>query len=155
MISILIALRDKFNFIFKKIYVIEKDNEIINNYFIISLIHLLCFFNLYYILSLFNIKILYKIDNLFFYDDFKNNKKPQIKPIILNVLISNDINQIDLTETIKNYDMNIPLYIFFYNENIKINNFINIDIETLKNCKRNKITYKIDDIYNKKISEII
>jgi hypothetical protein len=155
MISILIALRDKFNFIFKKIYLIEKDNKIIHNYFIFGLINLLCLFNLTYILSLFNIKILYKIDNLFFYDDFKNNNKPQIKPIILSLNISNDTNQLELTDIIKHYDINIPLYLFFYNEKIDTIKFNEMNIETFKNFKKSKTTYKISDINNKKISEII
>jgi hypothetical protein len=155
MIPILIALRDKFNFIFKKIYLIEKDNEIIHNYLIFGLINLLCLFNLNYILSLLNIKILYKIDNLFFYDDFKNNNKPQIKPIILSVNISNDSKQLELTDIIKNYDMNIPLYLFFYNENIDKNEYTTMNIETLKNFKRAKLIYQINDINNKKIAEII
>lgn len=155
MISILITLRNKFNFIFKKIYLIEKDNEIIHNYLIFSLINLLCLFNLNYILLLLNIKILYKIDNLFFYDDFKNNNKAQIKPIILSVNISNDLNQLELTDIIKNYDMNIPLYLFFYNENIDKNKYKIMNIETFKNFKRTKLIYEINDISNKKIAEII
>ncbi len=131
------------NILNKRILLVEKGNNIIDNkyyLFFINILYNLKLLNLFYS----NYKIIYNIDNLIFYDD---NIKHDFK--LRSVILKFTINDVDYTTKIKQYNINIPVYIFKYLE--KIENGGIIYIKTLKGQK----TMKIDEIKSKYLYEVL
>ena len=156
MYQLLILIRNKLNFFFfKKICIVERNKKIIKNGIIIFLFNLLYNLNFVYLLSYLNINILYKIDELYFYEEFKEKKTFSITPIFLTFKILKNNESNELTERIKKYDTKVPLKLFFINENININNFNKIYLNILKNFKSKELNYDINEVIDKRITDII
>lgn len=156
MYQLLILIRNKLNFFFfKKICIVERKKKIIKNGIIIFLFNLLYNFNFVYLLSYLNVNILYKIDELYFYEEFKEKKTFSITPIFLTFKILKNNESNELTERIKKYDTKVPLKLFFINENININNFNKIYLNILKNFKNKELNYDINEVIDKRITDII
>jgi hypothetical protein len=86
------------------------------------------FFGINHIFRYCKINYLYKLENIYFYEDYTNSK-------IMNIIVKANIGDEDVTELFKKYHSNVPFYLFLINENI-----------LFKNC---------DDIYNVSITSIV
>lgn len=129
-INTLIKSRNKFVRIFGiKIILIYKDNEIIDNNTLMFLASLIFKINYQEILFINKINYLYKLDNIYFYEDYSNTNII-ISPIILTAKIKIDDREIDILDKLSNYSLSVPLFIFLYNE--KYNNIDNIQFNIFK-----------------------
>jgi hypothetical protein len=156
--NISIKIRNKLVRVFStKIILIEKNNQIISNNLLMLLSSLIYKINYQEILFIFKINYLYKIDNIYFYEDYTNNNI--ICPIILSAKITtyNEQteldNKIDIINNISKYNLSVPLYIFIYNE--KINNINNIEFKIFKSGKIIDIIINYNNNKYKKIYELI
>jgi hypothetical protein len=148
-----IYLREKYlNIIKKKILLIEKNNKLIDNNLIIFSINRLYNFNLKHLLKYYNYNIVYELDNLIFYDENIINKLT-IQSIIINVSHSNDESENNITETIKKYSLNIPIYIIVKLEKFNIKSFLIFKFLSKGGTITKK--YKINDILNKRLCELV
>jgi len=144
-------LRNLYISIFKKkILLIEKNNIVINNY---KLLFLTNYINLKYLLRVNKYNIIYELDNLIFYDEHKTNNKLNITSIIILTTISTNYITNDITDKIKKYTMNVPLFVIIKLEKLDIDNIINFKV--LKQSKIVDISYKLKDIAYKKLFELI
>ncbi len=157
MISTLINSRNKFVRIFGiKIILIHKDGEIINNKLLMFLSSLIFKINYQEILFINKINYLYKLDNIYFYEDYTINTV-KISPMIISATINIntneiDTNEIDILKKLSYYSLSVPLFIFLYNE--KYYNINNIQFTIFKSGKFTNIiinydnTSKYKKIYN-------
>lgn len=144
MISTLIKSRNKFVRIFGiKIILIYKDNEIINNNALMLLSSLIFKINYQEILFINKINYLYKLDNIYFYEDYSNTNII-ISPIIISAKIKIENQEINILENLSNYSLAVPLFIFLYNE--KYNNIDNIQFKIFKLGKFTDIVINYNDI---------
>jgi len=167
---LLIYLREKYiNLFKKKILLLEKNNEIIDNKILLFFCNKLYYLNFKYIIKLLKINMIYEIDNLIFYDENKNfmNIYSSIvildcKLIINNNLSANNILNYDneaeelffnITDNIKKYSFNIPIFIIVKLENIDIKSNIKINVLSRSQIKIKE--YDINDILYKKLYEIL
>lgn len=149
----IIILRETFIALFqKKILILEKNKQLCDNKIILFIVNCLYNVGLIYILKYNNINIVYKIDNLIFYDENKKNKKLHVNGIITESTICKENNiliDIDFFSIIKKYPLNIPIYILIRLENIsrfdvvkiKFINFgiIKTNIFIFNNIKNNRL----------------
>lgn len=136
----------------KQIIVIEKNKQIIKNNWYIWPMQILVFLNLTYIIEFFNFNYIYNIDNIYFYNDIKS---PNIIKLYSSVIIEFSYNKINITDIIKKYHIDVPIYIIFDLENLEGNNSI-IDIKVLNLSKIITNTYNdFTEIKFKKLSELI
>jgi hypothetical protein len=154
--KLLINSREWFIHVFKKkILLVEKDNEIVKNKYIIIPLNLFYFFYIKDLLKYNNINMIYELDGLIFYDDNKIHTLT-INQIMLNfnIIDPNNSNNIkEIIEQINKYSKQIPFYIIVEMENIDKN--LNIQI-ILMNCGKIKIKeFEIQQIINKKLYELI
>jgi hypothetical protein len=156
LIKSLIDLREIYIKIFKKkILMIEKNNQIISNKYVIYLINLFYFFLIDDLLKINKINTIYELDEIIFYN---NNKINEIyfTQIMLDFDIidpSNDNYNENITEKIKKYSKNIPFYIIIKIERININLSIKIK---LMNINKILIRYfKIINILDKTLCELL
>ena len=144
----IVNFRNIWTTFYKNICLLDSNNNIINNKFVLFFLNNISYYFLIngFILKLIKINYLYKIDSLYFYENYlpKNNF---IFPIIYNFKLNNELELID---RLKLYDFNVPIKIFFMNENININKYNYIYLKTLK---FNKV-FNIDNILNYKISDL-
>jgi hypothetical protein len=139
-------LRNKYISIFKKkILLIEKNNKITDNKITIKLINIFYLLNLKRLLKYNNYNILYKIDDLIFYDDTIIDNI--IHEIILYVELVEE--SIDVTSNVQKYSLNTPIYIIVKLE--KYNTEGTIKFRTLNG----EMEHKIADIMYQKLYEII
>jgi len=144
MLNTLIKTRNKFVKIFGiKLILIYKDNEIIDNSTLMFLSSLIFKINYQEILYINKINYLYKLDNIYFYEDY-NNSNIIISPIILSAKINIYDHEIDILEKLANYSLAVPLFIFLYNE--KYNNVDNIEFKIFKLGKITDIIINYNEI---------
>uniref|UniRef100_A0A6C0DA07 Uncharacterized protein n=1 Tax=viral metagenome TaxID=1070528 RepID=A0A6C0DA07_9ZZZZ len=142
-----IFLIDKFKKRFcRKILLVEKDNELINDKVTIFLTNLLYNYKLNYLFRLNKINIVYEMDDLIFYNITKNNLK--ISPVILSSKITNKTDDV-----IQRYSIDIPIPIIMKIENLDENNELELTI--MKKGKIIKLNYFFKDIIDKKLFEIL
>lgn len=156
LIKSLIDLRELYIKTFKKkILMIEKNNQIISNKYIINLINLFYFFLIDDLLKINKINTIYKLDDIIFYN---NNKINEIyfTQIMLNFDIidpNNEEYNDNITEKIKKYSKNIPFYIIIKIEKINVSLSVKIKLMNI-----NKILikcFKIIDILDKTLYELL
>jgi hypothetical protein len=128
------------------INIINNDNNIIDNKILIKLINIFYHMNLKHFLKINDYKIVYEMDNLIFYDD---NKTSYISKIILNIELIYKSNTLNITERIKKYSLNTPIYIIVNIEKYNINATIKF---SLLGTEFNK---KIIDILDNTLYDII
>jgi len=165
---------------FRNINLVEKNNTVVNNKIVLFFINLFFNFPIKYIFKYSKINYLYKIDSLYFYENY-NQVINSIFPVILSFKLvknkselaseklllaseytklindkselvkdkSESVNELELIDKIKMYDANVPIKIFFINENIDIDKYDTVVIKTLKSKSLNNFIIK--DIINYKI----
>jgi hypothetical protein len=138
----------------KKIIYIEINNDIIDNYYINFGLNFLIKFNFDFILKYLNIKYFYKLDDIYFYQDYTNNVH-LLNSTILNVYLLNQQQEISVLNKFKNYNFNVPLRYFLLNE--KLFNYYIIKFKLFKNGKMElkEIDINSRDNNYKKFFEII
>ena len=154
MISNLIKLRNKTIRVFgTKIILMHKNNEIINNKYIMYLSSFIFKINYQEILFINKINYLYKLDNIYFYEDYTNSNII-ISPIIISATVEINNNNINILDKLIQYNLSVPLFIFLYNE--QINNINNINFKILKLGKFIDIIINYNNITKyKKIHELL
>jgi len=141
-------LRNKYIVLIKKnILLIEKNNIIYNNIILIKIINLLYHFNFKHLLKYYDYNIIYEMDNLIVYDE--NITSTNIYKIILNAELIDNENIININDQIKKYSLNIPFFLLICIEKYNIN--CEIKFYILDGTR----TYKIIDILNKKLCDLI
>jgi hypothetical protein len=137
---------DKFKKRFcRKILLVERDNELINDKVTIFFTNLLYNYRLNYLFRLNKINIVYEMDDLIFYNTKKNSLK--ISPIILSSKITNKTDDL-----IQKYSLDIPIAIIMKIENLDEKSELELNI--MKKGKILTINYIFKDIIDKKLFEI-
>jgi hypothetical protein len=159
----IVDARDTFISIYKNINILEKNDLYVNNKVLLLFVNLFFHFPIKYILKYSKINYLYKIDSLYFYENYSpisNNIYPMMltfKILSKSKLYNNEktilLDDLDLLDRIKLYNMNVPFKIFLLNENININNYNEIIVKTLKS--RRNIIYNINDCINYNLSDFV
>jgi hypothetical protein len=151
---LLINLREWFVKTFKKkILLIEIDNLLITNKLIIYLLNLIySIFFVKYILKYFEINIVYELDGLIFYEDYKKHELT-INQVMLGFTIINPNNENNIIDKISKYSKNVPFYIIVKLENIDI--YSNLKITLMNRGKIKTNEYEIRKILNTKLYELI
>ena len=165
MYSYIINFRNTFMSLIRSINLFEINNQVINNKFILFFVNLFFIFPVKYIFKYSNINYLYKIDSLYFFENY-NQQPTKIYPVILNfklldihknnILNENNekiLNEINVIDKIKMYNFNVPIKIFFINENIDINKYNTIIVKTLKS--KTDIKFNVKDTINYNISDFL
>jgi hypothetical protein len=153
----LINMRERFIKLFnKKIILLERNKSFIDN------IYQLFFFNLLYyvgckqLLKYYKYNLIYKLDNLIFYEDYEK-KIHLTNSIILSSEICvppyNKNKKYTYELILKHYSKNIPIYIIMKLENLKQDMTIKLNIFSNKTTKT--LEYNLHDIYDKKLYEIL
>lgn len=134
--SKLIILRDflVFNF-FSIIRQIQFKKFKLTNSFLFHFIRIIPFFILIRLFNLLNIKYIYELDDMYF-SNYTSNI--HINPVILDFSIQVENNKISLIDTIKKYNLSIPINYFVIN-----NPFIENGDITFKYLKKGKIINKV------------
>lgn len=175
----IIYLRNVFMSTFRNINLVEKNNTVVNNKIVLFFINLFFHFPIKYIFKYSKINYLYKIDSLYFYENY-NQVINSIFPVILSFKLvknkSESVNdklllaseytklindkselvnesELELIDKIKMYDANVPIKIFFINENIDIDKYDTVVIKTLKS--KSLTNFNIKDIINYKICDFL
>lgn len=151
--KIFIKVRDIYKYQSKQIILVEKDDKIIRNTLLLWSIQLLSIFGLSFIINKFGLNYLYIMDDIYFYHTQKETKPKIIFSVINNCLIKNSWNNENITEKILKYNIDVPLRIIIENENIDEND--NIEFEVLHLGQKKIKVYVIEEIKNKKLSEVI
>ncbi len=171
MYSYIINFRNTFMSLIRSINLFEINNQVINNKFILFFVNLFFIFPVKYIFKYSNINYLYKIDSLYFFENY-NQQPTKIYPVILNfklldihknnILNENNenneknekiLNEMNVIDKIKMYNFNVPIKIFFINENIDINKYNTIIVKTLKS--KTDIKFNVKDTINYNISDFL
>ena len=148
----LIPLRNFYKNQIKQVIIVEKNNQIIKNNWYIWFIQVLVFFNLTNMIDFVGYNYLYNIDNIYFYH---NLKSPNILKFYSSVIIEFNHNKNDITDIIKKYHINVPIYIIFDLENLeKKDNYIEIKFINLGKIST-KIYNNFNEIKFKKLNELI
>jgi hypothetical protein len=155
-----IFMRDTYINLFKKdILLLEKDNEIIDNKCMLFLIDKLYNINLKYLLKNEKINIVYRLDDLIFYDNYNKDTTLKIVPVILDakLIITDNLNKdetiINILDRIKQYSVLVPIYIIVKLECYNMHDKLKITV--LKSFSKKILEYDIVDILNKKLYEIL
>lgn len=152
----IITLREIFiNLFQKKILLLEKNKQLIDNKITIFAVN--CFYNfgLNYVLKYNNINIIYKIDNLIFYDENKK-KKLHVNGIIIDSTIHKEtdyLKSIDFLNVIKTYSLNMPINIIIKLEKISLYDVLKIKFLRCGVLKTNKFIFR--NIINMKLYELL
>lgn len=151
----LVRLREWYIHLFKKkILMIEKNKKFISNKFIIYLLNLFYFF-VKNLLKINKINIIYELDGLIFYDD-NSIREIKINQIMLEFNIINpeiENYKKDFTNEINKYSRSIPFYIIVSIDKININ--FNVQIKLMSMGKITIREFKIANILNKKLYELM
>jgi hypothetical protein len=158
----IIGFRDICMSIYKNIVLLEKNDHCVNNKLILLFVNLFFHFPIKYILKYSKINYLYKTDSLYFYENYINISN-NIYPMVLNFNLiktsNNDddreslLDELNLYDKFKLYNMNVPINMFFINEDIDINYYDTISIKTLKT--KQFVKFKIKDCINYKLSYFV
>jgi hypothetical protein len=95
------------------------------------------------ILFINKINYLYKLDNIYFYEDY-SIYNVKISPIIISATININKDEIDILNKLSYYSLEVPLFIFLYNE--KYYNINNIQFKIFKSGKITDIIINYDNI---------
>lgn len=154
--SLYINIRNFYKYQTKKIILVEKKNQIIKSNYILWFVQLLSILNFNFIINKFGYNYLFLIDDMYYYYTNNKPKNKIIFSIITNCFIKYNTFNYDITEKILKYNLEVPMFIIFENENIFfLTNENNIIIEfALFNLNQNK-RYSIEEIKYKKLGEII
>ena len=151
---LLIYLRDKYINIFKKkILLLEKDNEILDNKILLFFTNKLYHWYLKHYIKLNKINSVYELDNLIFYDENKIHQNIHSPILILNCCLIYNNEIVDITNNITRYSFNVPIYIIIKLENINIESIFKINMLAKYTIKTQE--YKLDEILYKKLYEIL
>jgi len=145
----LIDVRNLYTINFRtKIIGFVSKNEFNNNIYIIGLLNIIPYLFTYYIMSMLNLKYIYKRDDIISYSNSSSNK---IIPLLLSIHLEKNNNNIDLKEIFSIYENNVPIYIIFKNENIDIDHKDQLYIKYIKQGKicEKKIDFKKIKLYLK------
>ena len=112
-------------------------NKILYKNSLFNLISPFFFCGINYIFKYNKINYLYKLENIYFYEDYTNSK-------IMNIVTKVTNNDDNITESFKKYHSNVPFYLFLLNEKI---DFDNINITSINKGKI--IKNKVNDIFLK------
>jgi hypothetical protein len=151
--TVFIKVRDIYKYQSKQIIIVEKDNKIIKNSLAVWCVQLLSIFGLGFIINKFGLNYLYFMDDMYFYHTQKQTKPKIIFSIINSCFVKNSWNNENITEKILKYNLDVPLKIIIENENIDEND--NIEFEVLHLGQKKIKGYRIEEIKNKKLSEVI
>lgn len=151
--TVFIKIRDIYKYQSKQIIMVEKDDKIIKNSLILSIVQLLSICGLGFIINKFGLNYLYFMDDMYFYHTQKESKPKIIFSVINNCFVKNSWNNENITEKILKYNLDIPLKIIIDNENIDEND--NIEFEVLHLGQKKIKAYRIVEIKNKKLGEVI
>lgn len=154
--SKLINLRNIYKYQSKRIIIVEKENKIINNFYIKWFVQILSLFNLYIIIYYFGFNYLYEIDDMFFYNTVEYGVSKQLNfSVITNCLIYNDLNnKINFTDKILKYSLDVPLYIIMNVESLDPN--FSMELSILRFGRTKNITFNnLEEIKNKKLCDIL
>ena len=150
--SYIIQFRNFYKSQTKQVIVVEKNKQLIKNNWYIWTMQILVFFNLNNIIKLIDFNYIYNIDNIYFYNDIKS---PNVIKLYSSVIIEFTYNKINITDIIKKYHIDVPVYIIFDLENLEGLDII-IDIKVLNLGKIITNTYSdFNAIKFKKLSELI
>ena len=151
---LLIYLRDKYINIFKKkILLLEKDNEILDDKILLSFSNYLYHFNFKHFIRLYKINIVYELDNLIFYDENKSHQNVHSAGLIISfsLVYNNEIN--DIIDNIRKYSFNLPIFLIIKLEKINIKSKLKINILSKFIIKTKE--YNLSDILYKRLYEIL
>jgi hypothetical protein len=137
------------NIFCKKILLLEKNNQIISNKILITFSKYFYHFNLKHLLKINKINIIYKVDDIIFYDEHNSDYKLSINSVIFGAKIDDK----DFTDKIKQYSLSIPIFIIVRLENINLLSVIKFNL-LKKGCITLK-EYIVEDIIKKRLYEII
>jgi hypothetical protein len=148
----LIPLRNFYKNQIKQVVIIEKNNQIIKNKWYIWVMQILVFFNLTNIINDVGYNYLYNMDDIYFYYNLKSSNKLKFYS---NIIIEFNHNKNNITDIIKKYHINVPIYIIFNLENLeKKDNYIEIKFINLGKIST-KIYNNFNEIKFKKLNELI
>lgn len=153
--SFYVFMRNTYINLFKKnILLLEKDNIILDNKYMLSLIDKLYMINLKYLLENEKINVVYKLDDLIFYDNYDKTDNLKVSSVILDVvLIVNNELYINVLDNIKMYSLQVPIFIIRHLEKYGFNDKIKITV--LKSFSKKILEYNVIDILDKKLYEIL
>lgn len=150
--SFLIALRNYYKYKTRKVVLVVENKNIKNNY-VVWFVQLLSFLNLINVINYFNYNYLYFIDDMYYY---YVNEKPHNK-IVFSVInrccIKNENVELDITDNIIKYSLDVPMYIIYINENIQTTDLLSFEV--LHFGQKKIKTYTYDEVKDKKLCEII
>jgi hypothetical protein len=150
----LIFLRDKYiNILKKKILLLEKDTEILDDKILLFFSNRLYHWYLKHYIRSNKINIVYELDNLIFYDENKVHQNIHCPILILNCTFEYNNKTYDITDNIKRYSFNVPIFIIMKLENINIDSIFKINI--LKKFKIITEEYNLYNIMYNKLFEIL
>lgn len=154
--TLLVNLRECFINVFnKKILLIEnrKTNKITRKGFYLHYINFL-YNGKIGNLENYNINLVYKLDNVIFFEDFET-KHLNISAVIFDLqILDSELNVVkEMGETIKQYSLNVPIYVITMLENIEPNT--KFKIKVMKVLAIKDIIYETDNIMNKRLYELL
>lgn len=152
----LVSLREYFINIFNKkiLFIQDKQNKrLIKSCFFIHYINFL-YNNKMGNLKKYNINLVYKIDNIIFFEDFED-KIYNISSVIFDLQILDlELNVVkEMGESIKKYSLNVPFYVIMMLENINKNTKVNFKVMNILTI--NDIMYDTEKIMNKRLYELL
>ena len=106
-------------------------NKLLYKNFLFNFISPFFFFGIHYIFKYNKINYLYKLENIYFYEDYSSSK-------LMNIVVKITNDEDDITEVFKKYHPNVPFYLFLLNENISFND-INITSFVKGKITKNKV----------------
>lgn len=133
-----------------KILGIVGSNKLHKNSILLMMVNLVPYFFLTHIFKIFNYNYIYKTDDLI---GFSENNKITLTPVLLNVKLVKENKTIDIKELFSKYKNNVPVYVIFDNEKIKLSNTDNLYLKFIKfgkikekefNLKKIKYSLKLD-----------
>jgi hypothetical protein len=148
MLSILNKTRNIFFYNFNiKLYSTSYKNNKYTNSLFFFILKFVPFYFTNFIFNLFDIKSIYKMDDIYMSNYIKHSK---INPILLTINIYNNNNdKMNIKENIKKYNYNVPFHFFINNE--KLIHYDNIDIKYMLNGSLINKTIIIKDYISNKL----
>jgi hypothetical protein len=95
-----------------------------------------------------NIHYIYYMDNLYFSNHLKSS---MIYPLIFNIDMYNNESYISIKDSLKKYNMSIPIWFFLYNE--KLDNYTNYKIKYMVKGKIIEKEDVLDNVENKLLKD--
>ena len=134
---------------FTSIIGIVIDDNLNKNYYKLKFINFIPYFITKLVLNKLNVPYLFKKDDIIFYSI---NNCASLGPILLALEIHKNGSKIDIKDNFSKYHNNVPIFLIFNNENIKIEDSDDIYVKSIRlgklnekkfNYKKNKLNLKI------------